>query len=53
MDKVIEKLTVYFEEPFWVGIFEYIEDDELSPKMQREAKKRSRKNAMHRHTKRP
>ena len=26
MDKVSGKLTVYFEEPFWVGIFERIED---------------------------
>ena len=24
------KLTVYFEEPFWVGIFECIEDGKLS-----------------------
>ena len=24
MDKTSEKLTVYFEEPFWVGIFERI-----------------------------
>lgn len=30
MDKVSEKLTVYFEEPFWVGIFERIEDGKLS-----------------------
>ena len=26
MDKVNGKLTVFFEEPFWVGIFERIED---------------------------
>ena len=30
MDKVSGKLTVYFEEPFWVGIFECIEDGKLS-----------------------
>ena len=30
MDKVNGKLTVFFEEPFWVGIFERIEDDQLS-----------------------
>ena len=30
MDKVSGKLTVYFEEPFWVGIFERIEDGTLS-----------------------
>ena len=30
MDKVSGKLTVYFEEPFWVGIFERIEDGKLS-----------------------
>ena len=30
MDKVNGKLTVYFEEPFWVGIFEHIEDGKLS-----------------------
>ena len=30
MDKANVKLTVYFEEPFWVGIFERIEDGKLS-----------------------
>jgi hypothetical protein len=25
-----EKLTVYFEDPFWVGVFERISDDKLS-----------------------
>ena len=30
MDKVNGKLTVFFEEPFWVGIFEHIEDGKLS-----------------------
>ena len=25
MDKVIGKLTVFFEDPFWVGVFERIE----------------------------
>ena len=30
MDKVNGRLTVYFEEPFWVGIFERIEDGKLS-----------------------
>ena len=30
MDKVSGKLTVYFEEPFLVGIFERIEDGKLS-----------------------
>ena len=30
MDKVNGRLTVYFEEPFWVGIFEHIEDGKLS-----------------------
>ena len=30
MEKVSGKLTVYFEEPFWVGIFERIEDGKLS-----------------------
>ena len=30
MDKVSGKLTVYFEAPFWVGIFECIEDGKLS-----------------------
>ena len=30
MDKVNEKLTVYFEEPFWVGVFERIEAGKLS-----------------------
>ena len=30
MDKVNGKLTVFFEEPFWVGLFERIEDGKLS-----------------------
>lgn len=29
MDKTIEKLTVFFENPFWVGIFERIPDGKL------------------------
>ena len=29
MDKVNGKLTVYFEEPFWVVVFERIEDGKL------------------------
>lgn len=30
MDKTNGKLTVYFEEPFWVGVFERISDGKLS-----------------------
>ena len=30
MDKVSGKLTVFFEEPFWVGIFERISEGKLS-----------------------
>ena len=30
MDKANGKLTVYFEEPFWVGVFERIEEGKLS-----------------------
>ncbi len=30
MDKTSGKLTVYFEEPFWVGVIERISDGELS-----------------------
>ena len=30
MDKVNGKLTVYFEEPFWVGVFERIDGGKLS-----------------------
>ena len=30
MGKASGKLTVYFEEPFWVGIFERLEDSKLS-----------------------
>ena len=30
MDKVGDKLTVFFEDPFWVGVFEHIEDGKLS-----------------------
>lgn len=25
MNKVSDKLTVYFEEPFWVGVFEKVQ----------------------------
>ena len=35
MDKVSGKLTVYFEEPFWVGVFERIEDGVQSQKITR------------------
>lgn len=30
MDKVSGKLTVFFEEPFWVGVFERVSDGKLS-----------------------
>lgn len=30
MDKVSGKLTVFFEEPFWVGVFEGVSDGKLS-----------------------
>lgn len=30
MSKVNSKLTVYFDEPFWVGVFEKIEEEKLS-----------------------
>lgn len=30
MDKVQCSLTVFFEEPFWIGVFERIEDGKLS-----------------------
>ena len=30
MDKVSGKLTVFFEEPFWVGVFERISEGKLS-----------------------
>lgn len=30
MDESIAKLTVYFDNPFWVGVFERIEDEKLS-----------------------
>ena len=30
MDKVRSKLTVYFEEPFWIGVFEKTENGKLS-----------------------
>lgn len=30
MDKVNGRLIVFFEEPFWVGVFERIEDEKLS-----------------------
>ena len=30
MDKVSGKLIVYFEDPFWVGVFERIDESKLS-----------------------
>ncbi len=30
MDKISGGLTVYFEDPFWVGVFERIENNKLS-----------------------
>lgn len=30
MDKVTCKMTVFFEEPFWIGVFEHILDGKLS-----------------------
>ena len=30
MGESIGKLTVYFDDPFWVGVFEHIEDGKLS-----------------------
>lgn len=30
MDKVSGKLTVFFEEPFWVGVYERVADGKLS-----------------------
>ena len=30
MDKMIGRLTVYFEDPFWVGVFEKIDGNKLS-----------------------
>ena len=30
MDKVSGKLTVFFEEPFWVGVFEQVSDGKLA-----------------------
>lgn len=30
MDKASSRLTVFFEEPFWVGVFEHIEGKKLS-----------------------
>ena len=30
MDRISGKLTIYFEDPFWVGVFERIENRKLS-----------------------
>lgn len=30
MDKISGKLTVFFEEPFWVGVFERVSEETLS-----------------------
>ena len=30
MGKILSKLTIFFEDPFWVGVFEHFEDGKLS-----------------------
>ena len=30
MDKVLNRLSVFFEDPFWVGVFERISEEKLS-----------------------
>ena len=30
MEKIVGKLTVFFDDPFWVGLFERVEKDKLS-----------------------
>lgn len=30
MEKITGKLTVFFDNPFWVGVFEYVEKNKLS-----------------------
>ena len=30
MDKVSDRLTVFFDEPFWVGVFELSSEGKLS-----------------------
>ena len=30
MDRASGKLTVFFEEPFWVGVFERVSDGQMS-----------------------
>ncbi len=30
MGKIVGKLSVFFEDPFWVGVFERVEDGKLS-----------------------
>ena len=30
MESLSAKLTVFFEDPFWIGVFERIEGDKLS-----------------------
>ena len=30
MDSMSDRLTVYFEDPFWVGVFERVEDKKLT-----------------------
>ena len=30
MDKITGRLTVYFQDPFWVGVFERVEEGKLS-----------------------
>lgn len=30
MDKVLAEITVYFEDPFWVGVYQRVEDGQLT-----------------------
>jgi hypothetical protein len=30
MNRVIETFQVFFEEPFWIGVFERVEDEKLA-----------------------
>lgn len=30
MDKAADRLTVFFEDPFWVGVFEHVREGQLS-----------------------
>ncbi len=51
MGKASGKLTVYFEKPFWVGIFEQLQNNGIGTKSQQALKLQQEKNKQERKVK--